>query len=115
MCLLSSRSRLVSVVKPINGLDSRRSFQGFSYGPLVWASNLDPNVDKLYTIYKTGAHRTDPTRIKGAHEKAPQKNPQVEGHLVLGVCGLPEIIGLGRTPNVVPLGRVPRYSPSIAP
>ena len=38
--------------------------QEFSYGPLVWASNLDPNTYPLYTIYQIGAHRTDPTRIK---------------------------------------------------
>ena len=48
-----------------------RVFQGFSYGPLVWASNLAPNIYLLYTIFKTGGHRRDPTRIKGAHTKGP--------------------------------------------
>ena len=43
--------------------------QGFSYGPLVWAPNLAPNIYLLYTIFKTGAYRRDPTRIKGAQTK----------------------------------------------
>ena len=41
--------------------------QHLSYGPLVWAPILDPNMYQLYTIYQIGAHRRDPTRIKGAH------------------------------------------------
>ena len=46
-----------------------RTFQGMFYGPLVWAPNLDPNIYQLSTIYKKGARRTDPTRVKGAHRK----------------------------------------------
>ena len=41
------------------------NIQGFSYGPLVWAP-----INTNY-MHKTGAHRTDPTRIKGAHSKGP--------------------------------------------
>ena len=40
-------------------------------GPHVWAPSLGPYTYQLYTIFKTGAHRTDPTRIKGAHNKGP--------------------------------------------
>ena len=35
------------------------------------APNLNPNIYELYTINKIGAHRTDPTRVKGAHNKGP--------------------------------------------
>ena len=35
-----------------------------SYGPLVWAPTRNPNKHQLYTKYKRGAHRTDPTRIQ---------------------------------------------------
>ena len=39
----------------------------FSYGPPVWAPNLDANTCQVYTtMYKRGAHSTGPTRIKGA-------------------------------------------------
>ena len=43
----------------------------FSYAPLVWAPDLDPNIYQIYAIFKRGAHRSDPTRIKGAHNKGP--------------------------------------------
>ena len=51
-----------------NSVDQAGSplFQGSSYGPLVWAPNLDPDNPN---IYKIGARKTDPTRIEGAHNK----------------------------------------------
>ena len=45
--------------------------QEFSYGPVVWAPYLAPNIYLSYTIFKTGADRRDPTRIKGSHTKGP--------------------------------------------
>ena len=53
------------------GPECRRLHQGFSYGPLQWA----PNAYSLYTIYRIGAHRTDPARAKRAHNKSPQEKP----------------------------------------
>ena len=35
------------------------------------APNLDPNLYQLCTIYKIGAHRTDPTRIQDGPEQGP--------------------------------------------
>ena len=32
--------------------------------------NLNPNTSQLQTIHQIGAHRTDRTRVKGAHSKA---------------------------------------------
>ena len=49
-------------------------FQGFSYGPLLWAPNLDPHTCELqHTVCKRGAHRTDPARVKAAHNKGPKE------------------------------------------
>ena len=38
---------------------------------LVWAPDLDTNTYQVLAIYQLGAHRTDPTRIKGAQNKDP--------------------------------------------
>ena len=36
----------------------------------LWALILDPNIHQVYTIVKTGAHGTDPTRTKEAITRA---------------------------------------------
>ena len=57
-----------------------------SYGPLVWVPNLDPNPSRIYTMHQLGAHRTDPTRLKKAHNKGCTTASHTGSEKIVSVC-----------------------------
>ena len=69
----------ISAFAPLKGAEDP-SLQGFSRGPLVWAPTLDPITYQLHTIQKMEAHKTDPTRVKGAHDGGGVRKP-LESHV----------------------------------
>ena len=68
----------------------------FSYGPLVWAPNLDPNTYQLYTIYQKGPIEQTPPESKEPITRARRK--------ILGIDASSHGLGCGSLRSETPRG-----------
>ena len=68
----------------------RRQVRQDGFHPRVF---LDPNTYQLHTLYKTGAHRTDPTRI--------QQGPRTAAHrkTLRTIASMPSLYPPSNTPK----------------